>query len=221
MEVNFLNQKPCILSCPAVFRFDIFFSVFLSSSVCISALGPSSNPSCSFVISFIHSTFSLCFFGCHIFVQNCSVFLRLVAGKFLCHALPTIDRIFFRCFGKSCFVSILPFVNISLITLLSPELSGLFSQVVLLFFLVLSFAFCSHIFQDLSVLPFWPVFVDFLCGFPVEFPILVLTVSSCFLRGLQFSHTLISPLHRLVHLTLLYYSFICKVIFDLFCLFLF
>ena len=133
---------------------------------------------------------------------------------FLCHALLVVDRIFLRCFGMSCFVCIvLPFVDISLVSLLSGLL------VALLFFLVLSFAFSSRIFQDLSVLPFLPVFVDFLSGFPVELPILVLTVSSCFLRGPQFFHPLISPLHRLDHLTQLYYLLIWKVVFDLFCLF--
>ena len=61
---------------------------------------------------------------------------RLVVGMFLCHALPIIDKIFFRCFGMSCFVCIvLPFVDISLVFLLSLEPSGLFPQVVLLFFL--------------------------------------------------------------------------------------
>ena len=40
----------------------------------------------------------------------------------------------------------LPFVDISLVFLLSLEPSGLFPQVVLLFFLVLSFPFSSHIF---------------------------------------------------------------------------
>ena len=37
--------------------------------MCISAVEPSSNPSTSFVI-FIYSASSLCFFGCHISVQN-------------------------------------------------------------------------------------------------------------------------------------------------------
>ena len=131
-----------------------------------------------------------------------------------------VDRIFFHYFGMSCFVCIfLPFVDISLVSLLSPETSGLFPQVVLLFFPMLSFPFSSHIFQDLSILPFWPVFVDFLSGFSVELPILVLMVSSCFFGRPRFSHTLISPLHRLDHLTQLYYLLICKVLFDLFCLF--
>ena len=53
----------------------ISFSVFLSNSMCISALGPSSIPSSSPVILSIHSAFSLCFLGCHIFVPNCSVSL--------------------------------------------------------------------------------------------------------------------------------------------------
>ena len=144
---------------------------------------------------------------------------RPVVGMILFHALPVVGRIFFRCFGMSCFVCIV--FDISLTSLLLPELSRLFPQVVLLFILVLSFPFWSHIFQDLFVLPFWPVFVDFLSAFPVELPILVLTVSSCLLRGSQFSHILLSPSHRLVRLTLLYYSLICKVGFDLSCLFLF
>ena len=42
--------------------------------MCISILGPSSSPSSSLLILFIHLAFSLCFFGYHIFVQNRSVF---------------------------------------------------------------------------------------------------------------------------------------------------
>ena len=42
--------------------------------MCISVLGPSSSPSSSLVILFIHSAFSLCFFSCYIFVQNRSVY---------------------------------------------------------------------------------------------------------------------------------------------------
>ena len=150
MEVNFLNKNPCIPSWPGVFQFDIFFSVFLSSLMCISPFGPSSSPSSSLVILFIHSAFSLWFLVAIFSSKNFRSLWRPVVGMFLHHALPVVGRIFFRCFGMSCFVCIvLPFVNISLISLLSPELSGLFPQVVLLFFLVLSFPFCSHIFQDL------------------------------------------------------------------------
>ena len=72
----------------------------------------------------------------------------LVVGMFSCHSLPFVDRIFFCCFGKSCFVWIvLHFIDISLIFLLSPALSGLFPQFVLLFFLVLPVPFCSRLFQ--------------------------------------------------------------------------
>ena len=166
------------------------------------------------------------FFGCHILVQNRSV--SLVSGCwyifvscriciFSCH-VEFVCRIFFPYFGIFCFVCIvLPFVDIFLIFLLSPGHSGSFPQVVLSFFLVLPFPFCLYMFQRFSfVLPFWYVFVDFLSAFPIEFPILVLIFSSCFLRGSQFSHKLISPLHRLVHLIWLYYSLICKVVLDLF-----
>ena len=115
----------------------------------------------------------------------------------------------------------LPFVDISLISLLSPELSGLFPQVILLFFLVF-FPFCSHIFQDLFALPFWPVFVDFFyLRFQSNFTSWFWLFLRAFWGGSQFSHTLISPQHRLVHLTRLYYSLICKVVFDLFCSFMF
>ena len=70
MGVNFLNQNPCIPSWPGAFQFDIHFSVVLSKSTCISILGPSSSPSSFLVILFIHSAFSLSFYGCHILVQN-------------------------------------------------------------------------------------------------------------------------------------------------------
>ena len=151
------------------------------------------------------------FFGCHILVQNRSV--SFASGCWYVFVSPHLPIV-----GESCFVCIvLPFVNISLISLISPELSGLFPQVVLLFFPVLPFPFCSRIFQCLPfVLSFWPVFVVFLFVFPVEFLILVLTFSSCFLRGSQYSHKLISLMYRLVYLTRSYYSLVYKVVFDLF-----
>ena len=60
-------------------RFPIwyFLSVVLGKLMCISALGPSSSPSNSFVILLIHSAF-LCSLSCHILLQNCSV--SLVSG---------------------------------------------------------------------------------------------------------------------------------------------
>ena len=137
------------------------------------------------------------------------------------HLLPVVGRIFVCCFGMSCFVFIvLFFVDIFLIFLLSPVLSGLFPQVVLLFFLVLPFPFCSNIFLRLSfVLSFWPVFVDILSVFPVEFPIMVLILPSCFLRVSQFFHKLISLLHTLLHIIPFYYSLIYMLVLDLFCSF--
>ena len=39
MEVNFLNQKPCIPSWPGVFQFDILFNVVLSKSKVAAAAG--------------------------------------------------------------------------------------------------------------------------------------------------------------------------------------
>ena len=96
---------------------------------------------------------------------------RVIVVMLLWHALLVVDRIFFHCFGVSRFVCIvLTFVDISLISLLSPELSGLFPHVVLLFFLVMSFAFCSHIFQDLSVLSFGLFSSIFYLGFQLNLP---------------------------------------------------
>ena len=116
----------------------------------------------------------------------------------------------------SCFVCIvLPFVDISLIFHILPELSGLFPQVVLLFFsrVVFSILF-PHIPGSVGFTIF-ACFRRFVSAFPVEFPILVLTVSSCLLRGSQFSHTLISPC-RLVRLTIIYYYYIIYIIYILF-----
>ena len=136
---------------------------------------------------------------------------------FLCHALPIVDRIFFRCFGMSCFVSlVLPFVDIFLIFLLSPVLYG---SIVILSYVVFSFLFL-HIpasFLCFIILASFRRF--FLFALPLEFPILVLIFPSGFLSGSQFSHKLISLLHRLVYLIRLYYSLIYKVVLDLFCSF--
>ena len=113
--------------------------------MCISVLGISSSPSSSLVLLFIHSTFSLCFLVA-IFSSKIVRFLcHPVVGMFSCHSLPIADRIFFRYFV--CIV--LPFVDISLIFLLSPALSGLFPQVVLLFFLMLPVPFFPRLFQRL------------------------------------------------------------------------
>ena len=98
--MNFLNQKPCIPSWPGIFLFDILFSVVLSKSICISALGPSSSPSSSLVILFIHSAFSSCSFGCHILVQNRSVSLASSFWYVFVSPLRVVDRIFLRCLER-------------------------------------------------------------------------------------------------------------------------
>ena len=134
--------------------------------------------------------------------------LHPVVGMFSCHSLPIGGKIFFRCFRKSCFVSnVSPFVDISLIFLFSQTLSGLFPQVVLLLFPVLPVPF-SRLFQRLTIC------VSSRISHPG------FDCFSCFLRGSQLSHKLILHLHRLVHLTRLYYPLVCKVVCDLFYFFL-
>ena len=45
--------------------------------------------------------------------------LHPIVGMFSCHFLPVVDRIFFRCFGKTCFACIiLPFVIIIIIIII-------------------------------------------------------------------------------------------------------
>ena len=177
MEVNFLNQKPCIPLWPGVFQFDTFLSVVLRKLVCISAFGPSLCSSSSLLTWFIHLAFSLCFLFAIFLSRVVGFHLSLVVGMFYCHLLPSVDRIFFHSFGMSYFVCIiLPFVDISSILLLLPALSGIFPQVVLLLFSVLSFLSCSYLFQRFSfVLSLLAVFVGVLSEFLVEIPILVLT----------------------------------------------
>ena len=156
------------------------------------------------------------FFVCHILVKIVRFILHPVVRRFLCHLLPRVETVFFRCFGMSCFVCIV-LLFISLIFFLSPVPYGLFAQVLLLFFLVLPFPFWLSMFQRLSsVLSFWPVFVDVLSTFPVEFPILVLIFFFFvrFFRWLQFSRKLISLQHKLVHLIRLYYSLIYMSVLD-------
>ena len=121
--------------------------------MCITAFRLCSSPSKSLVILFIHLAFPLCYFGFHIFSKILFFIFHPIVGMFSHNLLPGVGRIFFRCFGISCFYCIvLPFVDISLISLLSPVLSGLFPQVVLLFFLALPFPFCSY---KLSVFLFY------------------------------------------------------------------
>ena len=143
------------------------FSVVLSKSMCISTLRPSSSPFSSLVILFIHLAlwflFYFFFFLVTIFSSEIVRFLwHPVVGMFSCYPLPIADRIF-CCFGMFCCVCIvLPFVDISLISLLSPVLSGLFTQVVL-FFSRIAFSF---LFPHISASFFcFIIFACFRCFF--------------------------------------------------------
>ena len=129
------------------------------------------------------------YFFCHI-VYPFSFFVTFSWLHILVkNLLLAVSRISFRCFEMSCLVCIvLLFVDISLIFILSPVLSCLYPQVLLLLFLALLFRFCLYKFQHLSfVVTFGPVFGDFLSAFPVEFPIRILIFPSYFLRWYLFS----------------------------------
>ena len=104
-------------------------------------------------------------------------------------------------------------------------LSSFFHQYFLVYFPKLYFSFSCVTFSFLSlhvptsflcfiILAYFRRF--FLSACPVEFPIQVLIISSCYLRGSQFSHKLISPLHRFVHLIRLYYSLILTLFHSMF-----
>ena len=109
--------------------------------MCIFAFRSSSSPSSSLVILFIHSAFSLWFFGCHILLKIVWLLLHPVVGIFLCYLLPVVDRIFFCCFEISYFIYIvLPYVDISCLNFwdetwwfLSLRVFGLLSSSLLLF----------------------------------------------------------------------------------------
>ena len=103
MEVNVLNQNPCIPSWPGVFHF-YYFSVVLSESMCIFTFCHSSSPSNSFPMLLVHSAFLLCSLGCYILLQNCLASLASSCWYVFVPSPRLVGRIFFRCFGMSCFV---------------------------------------------------------------------------------------------------------------------
>ena len=111
-----------------------------------------------------------------------------------------VCRIFFRRFGMSWFVCIvLPFLDIFLIFLLSPELSGLFPQVVLSFFSRIAFFFLSQ-----RVPAFSLCFIIFACcrfliciSCPISHP--GFDFLFVFFKGTTIFYELISLLHWLVH----------------------
>ena len=105
----------------------IFFSVFLSKSMCISAFEPSSSPSTSLVILLIHSAFLLWFWQPY-FRPKSFGFFGMPLLVCLC-VMPSQLLIVMSYF----FCIVLPFVDISLISVFLPVLSGLFPQGVFYF----------------------------------------------------------------------------------------
>ena len=204
MEVNFLNQKPCISSWPGVFQFDTFLSVVLCKSVWISAFGPSSSSSSSLVIWFIHSAVSLCFLVAIFLSRIVGFLLHPVVGMFYCHLLPIVDWIFFH--YLEC-----PILSVWFYPLLISLQSSLFRQDFLVYFLKLYSVFSCVVF---SFIPFSCFRSFFLSEFLVEIPILVLSFLSWFFRGSQFYRKLISLLHKLVNLIRLYYSLTYMSVLD-------
>ena len=82
--------------------------------------------------------------------------------------------------------------------------SSFFRQNFLVYFFKLKLSFFScYLFHSVPtksmifLFYYLACFRRFLSALPVEFPIMVLNVSSCFLRGSQFFHKLILPLQRL------------------------
>ena len=142
--------------------------------------GAFSCPSSSPVILFFHTAFSLCFWVAIFLSKIVRFLLPSVVDIFSCHSLPIVDIISFRCFGKSCFVLYyFTLCRYLFNLLLSPALSGLIAQVVLLFFPVLPVPF-SHLFLPLTFFyhsGLFSFFFFFFFSFRVKFLIPVLTFS--------------------------------------------
>ena len=117
MDVNFLNQYPCMPSWPGVLQFYAFLRVPPSKSMCFFAFGPSSIPSNAFLMLLIHSAFLLFSLRSHILLQN--GFVSLSSSFCYVHSPPICRLIFFRCFGMFYFVRIVLFcLDIFLVFLL-------------------------------------------------------------------------------------------------------
>ena len=112
-----------------------------------------------------------------------------VVATFLCHALPVVSRISFRCFGMPFFVCIvLPFVYISLMSLLSPELLVYFLKLYSFFSRVVFSTQFPHITRSFrfTVLP---CFRRFSSAFPVDFPSWFWQFLRAYWGDPDFSHT--------------------------------
>ena len=142
---------------------------------------------------------------------------------FSCHSLPIVDRISFRCFGMSYFVcTVLPFCRY-LFNL--PSLASIFwfissSCTVIFPHVACSFFPPPRLFQRLSS-SFGLVFVVF---FICDSSLISYPGFCCFFvlfEGIPIFSQTNFALHKLIHLTQLYYSLVCKVVCDLFYSFLF
>ena len=124
MEINFLNQNPCMPSRPEVFQFGIFLSIALSPSGCMFTWGPSSSIRNSLFILFIY--FAFFYLSVPIFCSKIFWPLSHLVVGMASPILPlTLPRIFSRCFWTSCFVYIVwSCLGIFLVFLLSLVFFG-------------------------------------------------------------------------------------------------
>ena len=212
MEVNFLNQNPCMLSWLGGFQLDIFYCCsewiylyfrFRSVWECLPLF-------CyvAYQFSFLVVFSWLPYFTPKLFSFLCTLFLvclraispyLFVEFSFVVLECPVFSVFFFYLFS---------------IYFWSPplhELTGLFPRSALLFVLILLFFFLSQ-----HVPPFFFCFIilcfrRFLICVSVDFPIRLLIFCSCSLKETQFPHKLISLLYRLIHLIRWYFSwYICS-----------
>ena len=132
----------------------IFFSVILSYWMCIPLSG-------HFRVLLVLLSYRLSIqpFLSFLFGGSAIFYFKIV--RFI---LPPVVGMF-SCLSSQFLIVFLSLFWNSTIFLLWLVYSGLFLQVVLLFFTVFPFRFCSKVFQRLSlVLSFWPVFGDvFIC----------------------------------------------------------
>ena len=142
---QFLSKVGELILC--VFPFSVLLRVVLDLLLCCLSI----------------RLFLLCSIGFHIFTPKLFSFscirllvcFRIISPNFWYNFLSMFWNVLF------CQYIVLPFVDILLILLLSPLLSGLFPHVVLLFFHVLLFPFCPnmlwsyHCFQSHFPSRFW------------------------------------------------------------------
>ena len=159
MEVHFLNQYPCMPSCPGIIQFGIFW---LMPWVNWRVFSPS--------VLLRNLSVFLCCLSVRLFCYV--LFVPYFVPKLLFHGYPIVDiclcihsvladNIFFVGFGMSCFVCIvLPSFYIFFVFLLLPVPSGLFPQLVLFILLVELFLNFSTQ-QGFSVLPLSDLFCLF------------------------------------------------------------